>query len=267
MVLVALAATALLLIACSGDPESSSADQSRWSPEPTTAPWQFQLQGKIDTSIPAPVYEVDGFDVSARTVRELQAGGRKVICYIDVGSWERYRSDAGRFPRSVIGKTYEGYPNERWLDIRRFREFAGPLRDRIEMCARKGFDGLEPDNIAGFENRTGFPIRAKHQIRFNRWIARQAHRRGLAAALKNDGRQAKKLVGNFDFAVVEQCFQYNECGQYRPFIRSGKPVFEVEYEIGPGRFCSKAERMGFSAIGKQYDLYARPWRPCRGGGS
>lgn len=267
LTVAALAATALLLLACSGDPENSSADQSRWAPGPTTEPWQFQLQGKIDSSIPAPVYEVDGFDVSARTVRELQARGRKVICYIDVGSWERYRSDAGRFPRSVIGKTYEGYPNERWLDIRRFRKFAGPLKSRIRMCARKGFDGLEPDNVAGYENRTGFPIRAKHQLRFNRWIARQAQRAGLAVALKNDGRQAKKLVRNFDFAVVEQCFQYNECGQYRPFIRAGKAVFEVEYETPGRRFCGAAERIRFSAIGKEYDLYAKPWRPCRGGGN
>ncbi|MCB0828622.1 MAG: endo alpha-1,4 polygalactosaminidase [Solirubrobacterales bacterium] len=261
--LAAVAAAALLLLACSGDTENSSADQSRWRPGPTTEPWQFQLQGRIDTAIPAPVYEVDGFDVPGRTVEELQAMGRKVICYIDVGSWERYRPDAGRFPRSVIGKTYEGYPNERWLDIRRFRKFAGPLKSRIRMCARKGFDGLEPDNIAGYENRTGFPIRAKHQLRFNRWIARQAHRRGLAVGLKNDGRQAGKLVDSFDFAVVEQCFQYDECGQYRPFIRAGKAVFEVEYEIANRRFCRASQRARFSAIGKEYDLYARPWRPCR----
>ena len=263
---LAVSAAALLLslalLACGGATGSSDARAGHWRPKPTVEPWQFQLQGRVDASIEAPVYEVDGFDVSAATVKRLQRQGRKVICYIDVGSWESFRPDAKRFPRSVIGKRYEGYPNERWLDVRRFRKFAAPLRDRIRMCARKGFDGLEPDNVNGWENPTGFPIKARHQLRFNRWIARQAHRRGLGVGLKNDGRQARKLVGAFDFAVVEQCFQYRECGQYRPFVRRGKAVYAVEYERPRAAFCERARRIGFSAIGKEYELFARPWRPC-----
>jgi len=35
---------------------------ARWRPPPTTAPWQWQLQGRIDTGIEAPVYDVDGFE-------------------------------------------------------------------------------------------------------------------------------------------------------------------------------------------------------------
>lgn len=249
-----------ILSACSG--EATDPADARWQPKPTTETWQFQLQGKIDTSIDAPVYEVDGFDVPKSTVKMLHSMGRKVICYIDVGSWENYRPDAGRFPKSVIGKVYEGYPNERWLDIRRFHKFAGPIKARIRMCARKGFDALEPDNINGWENPTGFPLTARDQLRFNRWIARIAHRNGLAVGLKNDGPQARKLVRNFDFAVVEQCFQYNECGQYLPFIRRGKAVFSVEYELPRSAFCARSKRLSFSTIGKEYDLFARPWRPC-----
>lgn len=254
---------AAVLVACSSDPDQSEAKQTRWQPGPTTAPWQFQLQGRIDTSIDAPVYEVDGFNVPKKTVKKLHSLGRRVICYIDVGSWENYRPDAKRFPRSVIGRKYEGYPDERWLDIRRFHKFAGPIKARIRMCARKGFDALEPDNINGWENRTGFPITARHQLRFNRWIAKIAHRNGLAVGLKNDGRQARKLVRDFDFAVVEQCFQYNECGQYRPFVRRGKAVYSVEYEIPPRAFCSRAKKIRFSSIRKEYDLFARPWLVCR----
>lgn len=259
---LAVLVLAAALLACSSIPGESSARTTRWQPKPTTVPWQFQLQGEVRTGIKTPVYEVDGFDVSAKTVRKLRRKGRKVICYIDVGSWENYRPDAKRFPRSVIGRKYEGYPDERWLDIRRFRKFAGPLKNRIAMCARKGFDALEPDNINGWENRTGFPIARKHQLRFNRWIARQAHRSGLAVGLKNDGPQARQLVRNFDFAVVEQCFQYSECGPYRHFIRHGKAVFAVEYEIPPKAFCRKAKEFRFSAIRKEYDLFARPWKPC-----
>jgi len=130
------------------------------------------------------------------------------------------------------------------------------------MCARKGFDAVEPDNLAGFENETGFAISAAEQLRFNRWIAAQVHRRGMAVALKNDPRQVPQLVGSFDFAIVEECFQYDECGRFLPFVRAGKAVLEAEYELPPAAFCDRARALGFSAIRKSYDLFAKPWHAC-----
>jgi len=115
---------------------------ARWHPKPTTAAWQWQLQGKIDTSVDVGVYEVDGFEVPARTVARLHRLGRKVICYLDVGSWENYRPDADRFPQAVLGRAYEGYPDERWLDIRRIDLLARILRRRFDLCRRKGFDAV-----------------------------------------------------------------------------------------------------------------------------
>jgi hypothetical protein len=234
----------------------------RWRPPPRTAAWQWQLQGRLDLGIQAWAYDIDGFEATKGDVRALHRHRRRAICYLDVGSWESYRPDAGRFPKSAIGRRYAGFPDERWLDISRFRLFAAPLVQRIAMCARKGFDAVEPDNLAGWENKTGFQISRADQLRFNRWIARQAHGRGMAVALKNDGRQVKQLLPLFDFAIVEQCFQYSECGSYEPFVRSGKAVFEAEYELQPSQFCDAAIALGFSAIRKSYDLFARPWEPC-----
>jgi hypothetical protein len=252
--LAALCATALFLA-----PTTASA---RWQPKPTTAAWQWQLQGKIDTSIDAGVYEVDGFEVSAKTVARLHRQGRKVICYLDVGSWENYRPDAGRFPKSVLGRAYEGYPDERWLDIRRIDLLAPILRHRFDLCRRKGFDAVEPDNIAGYENKTGFPLSAGDQLRFNRWVAREVHRRGMAIALKNDPEQVGQLLASFDFAVVEECFAYDECGNFTPFVATGKRVFVAEYSEPLAAICDQAERLRFSVIRKDYDLFARPWEPC-----
>jgi hypothetical protein len=242
------------------------ADPGHWLPRPTTAPWQWQLQGTIDTTVEAPVYDVDGFDTPKSVVRKLHRLHRKVVCYLDVGSWESYRPDAGDFPRSTIGHRYAGFPDERWLDVSRFHQFEGPLKRRFTMCARKGFDAVEPDNLAGWEpeNNTGFDITRADQLRFNRWVAHQVHRRGMAVALKNDGRQADELARSFDFAIVEQCFQYDECGLYRQFVDDGKAVFEAEYELEPSEYCDTAKALGFSAIRKSYELFARPWRPCPG---
>ncbi len=242
--------------------------QGIWRPPPTTRAWQWQLQGKIDTSVPACVFDVDGFETPAATVRALHRQGAAVICYLDVGSWENFRPDAGRFPRSVLGRTYEGFPNERWLDIAHFHRFAPILEQRFQTCARKGFDAVEPDNIAGWENRTGFPLTAGEQLRFNRWVARRVHALGMSVALKNDPRQVRPLLRSFDFAIVEQCFQYDECGSYEPFVRAGKAVFEAEYELAPAAYCERARSLRFSAIRKSYDLFARPWLTCpEAGGS
>jgi hypothetical protein len=148
------------------------------------------------------------------------------------------------------------------MDIRKIAKLAAPLRHRFEICRRKGFDAIEPDNINGFTNPTGFPLTAADQLRFNRWVARHVHSRGMAVALKNDPEQASQLVDRFDFAVVEQCFQYHECARFSPFVQAGKAVFEAEYELDPAEYCERAKELGFSAVGKSYDLYARPWRPC-----
>jgi hypothetical protein len=251
----ALLASLAILLSC-------GQASARWHPAPAQAPWQWQLQGKIDSGVAAAAYDVDGFETPPAVVRRLHQLGRHVICYLDAGSWESYRPDAGSFPASAIGRRYEGFPDERWLDVRRFHLFAKPLERRFGICARKGFDAVEPDNVAGWENKTGFPIGAAAQLRFNRWVARQVHARGMAVALKNDGGQVKQLLGAFDFAIVEQCFQYEECGTYEPFVKAGKAVFEAEYELAPSAYCDAASALGFSAIGKSYDLFAFPWRPC-----
>ena len=233
-----------------------------WHPAPRTAAWQWQLQGKLDLGVAASVYDIDGFEAKASEVAALHRSGRRAICYLDVGSWESYRPDRGEFPAAVIGNRYEGFPDERWLDVSRYRQFRKPLEARIALCARKGFDAVEPDNLAGFENDTGFAITRADQLRFNRWIARQVHRRGMAVALKNDPEQAARLVGSFDFAIVEECFQYDECGRFVPFVSAGKAVFEAEYELSTDGFCDRAEALGFSAIRKSYDLFAQPFEPC-----
>jgi hypothetical protein len=266
---------ALMAIACLGLVGMTGSAQARgtgggiWQPKPTTAPWQWQLQGKIDTSVPAPVYDVDGFETSRATVAKLHAQGRKVICYLDVGSWEPYRPDKAEFPRSVIGRRYSGFENERWLDIAHFHRFEAPLEQRFGMCARKGFDAVEPDNVAGWENEDhpGFDITRREQLRFNRWVAREVHARGMAVALKNDGRQAAQLAPDFDFAIVEECFKYHECGFYKnTFVAEGKAVFEAEYGQEPKAYCKTATAIGFSAIRKSLGLFAEPWRPCGGAG-
>ena len=74
------------------------------------------------------------------------------MCYISAGTWENWRPDAKRFPAVVKGKPDGGWPGERWLDIRRLDILRPLMRERIQRCARKGFDGVEFDNVDAYTN-------------------------------------------------------------------------------------------------------------------
>ena len=225
------------------------------------ATWQWQLDGKIATSVHASVFDVDVDDTSAATVAALHRLGRRVICYVDVGTWESYRADAAKFPKRVLGKAVDGWPQERWLDIRRIDLLAPILRARLDTCARKGFDALEPDWLDAFDQETGFAITRADSIRFDLWIAQEAHRRGLGVAQKNGPGLVTSLHKAFDFAITEDCFAYNECTAYRAYLAAGRAVLDAEYILKPAAYCSAARKLGATAIGKRLALDA--WRaPC-----
>ncbi len=226
-----------------------------WNPKPTTKPWQWQLQGKIDLSVMAPVYDID-MDVAAGNVDRIHSHRAKAICYVDVGSWEPYREDAGRFPKRVLGRHFPGFPQERWLDVRALRVLKPIMKKRFQQCASKGFDAVEPDNEDGYQNKTGFDLSGADQLRYDTWVSNEIHSLGMAAGLKNDLGQVKTMLPYVDFEINEQCFQYNECNKLEPFIAHDKPVFGAEYELPLSKFCSKSRQLGFSTIKKRYSLKA-----------
>jgi hypothetical protein len=229
-----------------------------WAPAPSDT-WQWQLSGPLDLSVDAAVYDLDLFETPASVVDELHARGARAVCYFSAGTRERGRPDP--YPSADAGKALEDWPDERWLDVRKLHALGPVLERRLDLCARKGFDGAEPDNVDGYTNTSGFHLRAADQLRFNRFIARAAHARGLTVALKNDLDQASALQRDFDWALVEQCFQYEECERLRPFTAAGKAVWAVEYELAPDAFCPAARDQGFMAMVKRLELDA-PRVPC-----
>ncbi len=79
---------------------------------------------------------------------------KHTVCYINAGAWENWRPDAGDYPSAVIGKPLDGWPGERWLDIRRLDVLA-PILESTDWinAAAKGFDGVEFDNVEGYRTR------------------------------------------------------------------------------------------------------------------
>ena len=239
----------------------NTSQPDNWRPAPGTS-WQWQLTGRIDTSFDVQMYDIDLFDALQSTVDQLHTDGRVVICYFSAGSWEEWRPDADLFPDSVKGNSLEDWPGEKWLDIRQM-EVLGPIMTaRLDLAVKKGCDGVEPDNVDGYTNDSGFPLTGQHQLTYNTWLAEQAHAPWLSVGLENDLDQVEVLLPYFDWALNEQCFQYNECGTLLPFVHAGKAVFGVEYELEQEAFCPQANAMDFDFLKKRWELDA--WRvACR----
>lgn len=215
------------------DPANPPVTNGAWMRPAATATWQWQLQpgadGKINTAYNVDVYDIDLFDASADVINQLHASGHLVIAYFSAGTFENFRSDAGEFQAQEIGSTLGDFPNERWLDIRS-ENVRRVILARLDSARQRGFDGVEPDNVDGYANDSGFDLTAADQLAFNRFVANEAHLRNLAVGLKNDLDQIGQLVSYFDFAVNEQCHEFGECDALQPFLDAGKPVFNAEYQ-------------------------------------
>jgi hypothetical protein len=235
-----------------------------WRPRiPTTWDWVLSVVPHAPFKH-VMMYDIDGFEASARTVASLHGAGIKAACYLSAGSWERWRPDADEYPQAVLGLPLSGWPGERWVDIREAvpgRPLYRILEHRVAMCAEKGFDGIEFDNVDGYTDHTGFPLTAADQLRFDTMLAAMAHRAGMAALLKNDVGQVRALQPYFDGALDEQCNQYDECAALSPFIKAGKPVLNAEYRDNRG-FCAADRRAGFDGVAFDLALDGRRFLPC-----
>ena len=191
-------------------------------------PVQLGLRGINGATLPAPdVYDIDGELNSAATVAALHAMGKKVICYMDAGVYETYRTDASKFPAGIWGNADAGWAGSYWLDIRRVNDLAPIMKARFQMCKDKGFDAI-----------------------------------GMSIGLKGDIEQAHDLVGDFDWTLNEECYQYSECttvsnvgpgadGKDWPgvqlFSQSNKAVWIAEYQGLSAAQCADAAANHFNA--------------------
>jgi len=224
-----------------------------WKPTPGTT-WQWQLTGNINTTYDVDMYDIDLEKTPQKTIDKLHSKNKKVICYFSAGSYEEFRSDAEDFPEEVLGDTLEGWEDEKWLDVSQIDLLAPIMENRLDLAVEKKCDGVEPDNMDGYDNDSGFNLTYKDQVAYSKWIATEAHKRNLSVGLKNGLKQVKDVISYFDFAVNEQCFEYEECDELQPFIDANKAVFGVEYELDTDEFCDQASEMEFSWLKMDYDL-------------
>jgi hypothetical protein len=247
---------------------------SRWKPTASTpVHWHWQLSQEFqvprDVLPHKTVYDIDGELATAQTVTALHAVSPdvKVICYFDAGVYEDYRSDAGSFPVALIGNPDVGWEGSYWLDIRQLDVLMPILRERAtKWCLNKGFDAIEPDETEVWSNNPGFPITRDQNIAFNKAVADMVHSLGLSVGLKGNNSEASVLEPYFDWALTEQCWEYDECANFRDsFVAANKLVLNVEYNVDPD--CTFARQWHVNSSRRDLDLVGPTgagylYRPC-----
>ena len=203
---------------------------SAWAPPPANASFDYQ----IGAPYPPPA----GVTVVSRDHEAAAAPGVYSICYVnafqaqpDAASWWK-TNHPDLLLRDKFGKpVVDGDWNEILLDYSTAAKRSALttiVGGWIDQCAGKGFKGLEPDNLDAYTRSKGL-LTQEQAIAYAGSLTTYAHRKGLAVGQKNtaDLSTAKARGIGFDFAVAEECADYNECQNYTATY--GAHVIVIEY--------------------------------------
>ncbi|GAA4912076.1 endo alpha-1,4 polygalactosaminidase [Mucilaginibacter defluvii] len=233
-----------------------------WQPSAgVTFDWQLDDVSASD-SFSGSVVDVDAFTTSAETVAGLHAQGKKVVAYLSVGTFEDDRPDGALLPKEVIGKTYDEWPHEKWIDIRQIEKLKPWLNSRFNMILKKGFDAVEPDNLDSYSNNTGFNLSVADTRKYLDYLITLAHTNGLGIGQKNVPELTGEFAAKFDWILTEDAFKQGWQNDVKPYIQQKKPVFAVEYtdetleNTFNNQYCPVANSLGYTLILKKRDLDA-----------
>jgi hypothetical protein len=225
----------LLLLVAAG---AAQAAESGWTRPPQAADFAIQYQGKItEQTLSATVVDLDLFDTADKTIAAVKQRGGYLVCYLSAGSLENWRPDAKDYPAAIVGKPYEGWRGERWLDISRLDLLGPVLRARLDLAVRRGCDAVDPDNLDGYQTDTGFRLTRGDAVKLVGFLAAEGHARGLAVGLKNVPELVRDVADWVDFVVSEECARDHFCADYDPLLAAGRAVFNIHYGYKPRAFA------------------------------
>ncbi|MEU0132880.1 endo alpha-1,4 polygalactosaminidase [Streptomyces sp. NPDC006296] len=195
------------------------------SPPPAHADFDYQIG--------EPYTPPAGVEVVSRDHTASPAAGLYSICYVNAFQAQPgAESEWGDLLlRDAAGEiVYDEGWGEAILDIRtaaKRQRIAAKVNSWIDSCATKGFRAVEPDNLDTFA-RTDLISEAQAKT-FVRLLADHAHEKGLAIAQKNTSEfSLDRDETGLDFAVAEECGEWDECGDYTEGF--GDDVIVIEYQ-------------------------------------
>ncbi|MFE0250431.1 endo alpha-1,4 polygalactosaminidase [Streptomyces sp. NPDC059010] len=235
-----------LALAVGGCTASDGGDGA--APDRSTAPSATGPGGEAEVELPEPGIGFDyqiggaypppsGVEAVSRDRTAKPAPDVYNICYVNAfqtqpdaeGWWQDHHPDL--LLRDADGTLVVDEDwDEALLDIStaaKRERLAGIVGKWIDGCAEAGFQAVEADNLDSHERSDGL-LATDDDMAFGKLLAARAHAAGLAIGQKNAAglaRQGRDL--GFDFAVAEECGQYDECGEYADAYDDR--VFVIEY--------------------------------------
>ena len=124
--------------------------------------------------------------------------------------------------------TDPGWPDEVLYDDQhpRAAQQVAELVGRALDAVRQGLPGVDLDNVDSWTRSRGLLDVDDAEALANLLVS-AAHDRDLAVGQKNAAEHSERFRALFDFAVVEECAQYDECEAYTDAY--GELVYAVEY--------------------------------------
>ncbi|MEU9169099.1 endo alpha-1,4 polygalactosaminidase [Streptomyces sp. NPDC048420] len=220
----------------SGAGSSPSASAAHVTLPPKHVPWDYQIGGAYPPAA--------GVRVVSRSYEDAPASGLYNIC--NINAFQAESDEEQDWPADLLLRDADGKVvhdtdwDEAVLDIRtaaKRERIADRLDTWIDTCAAKGYRAVEPDNYDSF---TRFPsyLKAAQAEALMKLLAAHAHAKGLAIAQKNTAELVSDRASvGLDFAVVEECAEYDECGTFADAFDDN--VLMVEYtKKGLAKACA-----------------------------
>ncbi|MCX4918475.1 endo alpha-1,4 polygalactosaminidase [Streptomyces sp. NBC_00687] len=222
------------------EPSADSGKRSSGSPEPTrgsdpkpTAVELPPLHAGFDYQIGGAYPPAPGVRIVSRDRSSSPAPGLYNICYVN--AFQAQPEERGQWPADLLLRDADGKVvvdkdwDEALLDIStpdKRRRVAARVDRWIDACADKGFDAIEPDNYDSY-TRSRKLLTADDATAFISLLSARAHARHLAIGQKNtvELSGARSRAG-LDFAVAEECGEYDECGEYAKAFHDRVVVIE-----------------------------------------
>ncbi len=233
----ASALAAVLLCACApaddaavsgpADGDASAPSAAAVALPPEGARPDYQLGGSYD---PAP-----GVGVVARDRTAEPADGLYSICYVN--GFQTQPGELDEWPEDALLRSGgepvidPGWPDEVLLDTSSAQTrglILETVTPWIDGCAAAGFDAVEFDNLDTYTRSDG-ALEFEDNLALARDLVAVAHAAGLAAGQKNavEDADALRTEAGFDFAIVEECAAFAECGEISRVY--GGAVIDIEY--------------------------------------
>jgi hypothetical protein len=234
----------------------STAFATAYAPPPVNAAFDYQIG--------EPYQPPAGVRIVSRDHDASPAPGLYTVCYVNgfqtqteaAPWWKANHNDL--LLRSNGKLVVDSDWNEILLDIRTSAKrdaLAAIVDGWIDQCATKGFKAVEVDNLDTYTRSHGL-LTAGEAVAYATLLANHAHAKGLAVAQKNTvelARIGRQRVG-FDFAIAEECADWDECQGYVDAY--GGHVIVIEYSAAGFRAACQGYGTRLSIVRRDRNVTA-----------